>query len=1267
MSEELHTYIEPELEARITALVLGEASEFEVDELERLIEGQPELAIFRRRVELMHGLLGEAVRPQVDEAWQLSDDRRAMLRRAFARKAEPEAKRRRGGSVGYFQWRAAINIAACLVVCLVVFSMMTPVVMKQSKKALSDRSEIATYYEDGGGLANQPMVGADKEVARKSVIGGVESKPPAPSSSMAKVTAANSGVATAVPDPEVGEPDMSVDFGNGDDFGDGWENTSGLVVGSGGKFPGDVDMDGVDPFLNEGLDTSIAEKPSPKVKRKPIPLDKASAMAKNEVARRGLPQEPGSYFRSKGKEVSQYDSGEARQAVKSGEVGFGYEKGGEGNFNENGDAVVLRIGGSVKSGLRSGDFAVTRNSIDAILNNPNHKNKDQNQVSDPYAGRAPVLGGLKKDLTSSLGGRRYGWTVEGKTRKANAFHNDDDGFLRGRDATEVIPPVIATEEVRHAIDAGDSPASSSGVSSIAKKEKAIRGIRAGVVVPGRKVDQVRKRLYMGEGYYNLGKYDEAEAEMKKVLQTDPHNKAARSWLEKVAATKSDYHRAACDHTRAELLKEVDRAWEMSVPPELEGLPAIKPAPSSRPAVLTVGGKGRLAIMKQDLQVKSDRVSELRKRVMDIAEKVNIIYLEGDRGGEVLGDEKGIITMAEKELYNIQREKEQVTSHTRKLLSVGDEDLISVTAELPDVGFKEAYAKYEEAQTELATKRASGLGENHPDVKMRETRIAELRKNLQKRAIGVRKSLKHRLALIEGREAEMRKVVNREKDEGSTRAREFKEFDAARKAYQEAREVRDRVQIQYDREKVEALRRGDALPKEPSQRKKKTIPSPTKPKALPEETYTSAQPFSTFSLNVSDVSFKLAKSALLENGKWPDAAKVRAEEFVNAFDYGDPSPRRGEPVACAIEQAAHPFLLQRNLLRIGMKTAAMGRSQPLRLTVLLDNSGSMEREDREASVLAAMQVLAAQLGPQDVITVVGFARTPRLLADRISGEKADKLVEIVANTPSEGGTNLEEALRLARGLAKRQHVEGAQSRVVLITDGVANLGNTVPDELASEVEAMRQQGIAFDACGVGAEGLNDDILEALTRKGDGRYYFLNRPEDADSGFARQLAGALTPAAKNVKVQVVFNPRRVSRYRLLGFEKHRLKKEDFRNDKVDAAEMAAEEAGNAVYQVQVNPQGEGELGEVFVRFYDVSSGRMVERSWPLPYEPQAKPFDMAEPSMQLAGAAVMLGEKLHGTDAGSVRFPMISNTLHKLRAHYSHDSRVQDLIRMCEKVK
>lgn len=1228
MTDDLHTFIEPELQVRITAMVLGEASEFECDELEKLITEKPELAIYRRRLQAIHHLLDETVCPQRDSEWQLSEDKRERLRRTFAN-GNQAATPHKEQSTAHVQWRAAMGIAACLFVCLVIFSMMVPLAKRADmayegldiKGGLDLGSEFQTTNEQGIPRTSElPVAGKLFDDKRRQT----ESAKKRPS---VRSAVTGRGIASVnVPAPKKPSiPKPEVGFGNGDDFGDGF---------AGGDHGGDdADDDGVDPFAaSEEEEVAEAE------------VDGEKAANQDKVVRREIPTRPSSGLAGEipvgGKAYKSKQRGEevlerSREAFKSekskgaiagyvrpndelgvsfglttptnrprqehqngrlhyywrqnatatGTLGEGedakHDKGRDaflagdtvGNVNSRtatdfihpsqggqvpGASIATRNGKQVSNiataGLRSGDFATTRSSIDAILNNPNRtkgknisgiasvtgllsdgqlalKKEKENTEYDEDAGF--LSGGMggggaatindKKplglyDMPASEGVQRDSslrWHAgvsmgydDGKgvdkdksgfgkdsgidtssiahkeiARRTRLVSESDQAFLEGREADakkdyeeaarqyrkagNLLPAGPAVEDRRHAIAGrlGDANAALAKkyrqegkyaearktledtlrhdpTNEIAKKQLEYLSdpLRTGEPAHDqtkREVAEIRKGLYMGEGYYNLGKYDEAEAEMKKVLQKDPYNKAARRWLEKVAATKSDYYRAAYDETRAKLLEEVDKAWESAVLPERE----------------------------------TQSISESKP---------------------------------------------------------------------------------------LTTK---------PSVSKKENKVL----------------------------------------------------------------------------------------------------SPLRLKALPEETVTSNEPFSTFSLNVNDVSFKLARVALLEKGQWPEAAKVRTEEFVNAFDYGDPSPRRGDRVACAVEQSAHPFLQQRNLLRVGMKTAAMGRSQPLRLTVLLDNSGSMERADREASVLAAMQVLAAQLGPQDVITVVGFARQPRLLADRVRGDQAGKLVELVAKTPSEGGTNIEEALRLARTLAKRQHVNGAQSRVVLITDGVANLGNTIPEELAREVETMRQQGIAFDACGVGAEGLNDDILESLTRKGDGRYYFLNRPEDADAGFARQLAGALTPAAKNVKVQVVFNPQRVSRYRLLGFEKHRLKKEDFRNDKVDAAEMAAEEAGNAVYQIQVNPEGEGELGEVFVRFLDASIGRMVERSWPLPYEPQAKPFDMAAPSMQLAGTAAMLGEKLHGTDAGSVRFSMIADTLGKLRAHYASDPKVQDLIRMCRKVK
>ena len=441
-------------------------------------------------------------------------------------------------------------------------------------------------------------------------------------------------------------------------------------------------------------------------------------------------------------------------------------------------------------------------------------------------------------------------------------------------------------------------------------------------------------------------------------------------------------------------------------------------------------------------------------------------------------------------------------------------------------------------------------------------------------------------------------------------------------------------------------------------------NPATPTDANAEMNASTESVSTFSLHVSDVSFRLAvaAAAAFERGEESKDIEIRAEEFYNAFDYGDPAPAMAEKVGARIEQSAHPVLQQRNLLRIAMKVPATGRGagQPLRLTVLLDTSGSMEREDRRLAVRRALEELIALLGANDRITLIGFARQPRLLAEAVPGHQAGHLVELSARTPAEGGTNLEEALKLARQLAVRHRVDAAQNRIVLLTDGAANLGNADPAGLATTVEALRQQGIAFDACGIGLEGVGDNVLEALTRKGDGRYYVIDRPEAADVAFARQLAGAFRPAAENVKLQVRFNPSRVGNYRLIGFEQHRLREEDFRNDQVDAAELAAEEAATALYQIEVLPQGSGEIGEVYVRFRDAATGAMVERSWTIRHDPQAPRFDRASPSLQLAGVAALLAEKLNDTPlADQFKLGDFAAVVNTVRTHYAQEPRVQEL--------
>jgi Mg-chelatase subunit ChlD len=394
-----------------------------------------------------------------------------------------------------------------------------------------------------------------------------------------------------------------------------------------------------------------------------------------------------------------------------------------------------------------------------------------------------------------------------------------------------------------------------------------------------------------------------------------------------------------------------------------------------------------------------------------------------------------------------------------------------------------------------------------------------------------------------------------------------------------------------------------------------------------EILTSSNAFSTFSLNVADVSFKLA-AASLEKGAMPDPVGIRSEEFLNAFDYRDPEPPAGVPVAFASERAHYPFAHNRDLLRFSIKTEAEGRQKgrPMNIVLLMDNSGSMERADRVRIIREALRVLASQLNPNDTFSVVTFARTARLWVDGVPGNQAAKVADDIGNLTPQGGTNLEDAMNLAYQTAQRHYLANGINRVVLLTDGAANLGDVQPESLKAKVEAHRKEGIALDCFGVGWEGYNDDLLEILSRNGDGRYGFLNSPEEAASEFAGQLAGALHVAAADVKVQVEFNPARVTAYRQIGYAKHQLKKEQFRDNTVDAAEIGAAESGNALYVIEVNPRGDGPLATVRVRYKVPGTQDFHEHEWAVPYTANTPPLENASTAMRLAATASAFSEWL-----------------------------------------
>jgi Mg-chelatase subunit ChlD/anti-sigma factor RsiW len=441
----------------------------------------------------------------------------------------------------------------------------------------------------------------------------------------------------------------------------------------------------------------------------------------------------------------------------------------------------------------------------------------------------------------------------------------------------------------------------------------------------------------------------------------------------------------------------------------------------------------------------------------------------------------------------------------------------------------------------------------------------------------------------------------------------------------------------------------------------TVPQP--------EVATSENNFSTFSLNVSDVSFKLA-AASLEKGQLPEPASIRSEEFINAFDYRDPAAVGSAPMAFAWERARYPFAHNRDLLRFSVKTAASGREagRPLNLVLLLDNSGSMERADRVRIIRECLRVLASQLQAQDKVSVVTFARTARLWVDALPGSSAGELVARVGALTPEGGTNLEEAMRVAYETAARHFATNGVNRVVLLTDGAANLGDVKPETLKKKVEEKRKAGIALDCFGIGWEGLNDDLLEQLSRNGDGRYGFVNTPEAASAEFAGQLAGALQVAASDVKVQVEFNPKRTKTFRQIGYAKHQLTKEQFRDNTVDAAEIGAAEAGNALYVVETNPAGEGPIATVRARFKVPGTQDYRETEWVVPFEGTAKALEQASPALRLAASASAFSEWLAGSPyAGEVTPAGLLNLMANVPEAFANDARPKQLEWMIRQAK
>ena len=339
------------------------------------------------------------------------------------------------------------------------------------------------------------------------------------------------------------------------------------------------------------------------------------------------------------------------------------------------------------------------------------------------------------------------------------------------------------------------------------------------------------------------------------------------------------------------------------------------------------------------------------------------------------------------------------------------------------------------------------------------------------------------------------------------------------------------------------------------------------------------PLSTFSIDVDTASYSNVRRFINE-GSLPPKDAVRVEEMINYFTYDYAQPSDGKPFAVHLDVAGCPWEASHRLLRIGLKgkEIATDKRGPSNLVFLLDVSGSMMPPQRLPLVKQAMRLLVEKLTENDRVAIVVYAGASGLALPSTTGDRKEQILEALENLQAGGSTNGAEGIQLAYKTAADNFIRGGVNRVILATDGDFNVGLTSQGDLIRLIEEKAKSGVFLSVLGVGTDNLKDSTMQKLADKGNGNYAYLDSLDEARKVLVQQMNGTLVTIAKDVKIQVEFNPARVASYRLIGYEKRMLRKEDFNNDKVDAGEIGAGHVVTALYEVVpvgavINPAASG----------------------------------------------------------------------------------------------
>jgi Ca-activated chloride channel family protein len=385
--------------------------------------------------------------------------------------------------------------------------------------------------------------------------------------------------------------------------------------------------------------------------------------------------------------------------------------------------------------------------------------------------------------------------------------------------------------------------------------------------------------------------------------------------------------------------------------------------------------------------------------------------------------------------------------------------------------------------------------------------------------------------------------------------------------------------------------------------------------------------STFAIDVDDASYVLARS-YLNRGALPEKDAVRTEEFVNYFNYNYPAPDK-EAFTVFIEGGPSRFGVNSRMIKIGIKGKEVRpeNRKPANLVFVIDVSGSMARENRLGLVKKALRLLVDELRPKDRVGIVVYGSTGReVLQPTVVGDR-ERIISAIESLQSGGSTFAEQGIRFGYRMVERSFQPGWINRVILCSDGVANVGQTGAEEILKDIKKFAEKGITLTSVGFGMGNYNDVLLEKLGNKGNGHYAYVDNLAEARRVFVDNLTGTLQVIARDVKIQVDFNPEVVRSYRLIGYENRDVADNKFRDDKEDGGEIGAGHEVTALYEIKLHANAtRNDVGVVYIRYKDPDHGEVTEINVRINRDVFRDRFENCSIDFKLAAAAAEFAEIL-----------------------------------------